>query len=155
MEQNTPTPSDNSLEKVILQLIGNLYQMYYRAHSAHWNVEGWDFTALHGFFGNIYEDVFDSIDDFAEALRQHNKVTPANFSGVIGKASFTEGSDAKALIEDLISVNTKVMLILSAAREAAEKAEDFGLANKVQDREAAHLKWDWQLRSHLRGANSA
>lgn len=153
MEQETPSKQDKDLNKVLVQLIGNLYQMYFRAHTAHWNVEGWDFAALHKFFGDIYDDVFDSIDDFAEAIRQHNKKVTADFKSILPSASFADGSDAKAMIEDLIDINSKIMVILAGAREAAEEADDFGLANKVQDREATHLKWDWQLKSHLRGSN--
>jgi starvation-inducible DNA-binding protein len=46
------------------------FSFYLKAHYFHWNVEGPDFKEYHDLFGVIYEEVYGSIDDFAENIRK-------------------------------------------------------------------------------------
>lgn len=135
------------------QLLAHSYVMYFRAHSAHWNVVGGQFITLHGFFGDIYSDIFGSIDRVAEAIRQHNEYAPVDLSALLKSGSsqekVTAGGSGPALLAELRELNTKLMKHLAYTRTAAEEAGDFGLANFIQDREAVHLKWDWQLKALL------
>ena len=43
-------------------LLASSYAYQLKAHMFHWNVEGSDFAQLHEFFGNVYQEVFDSVD---------------------------------------------------------------------------------------------
>jgi DNA-binding ferritin-like protein len=65
-----------ALVGALRELLGNVYGMYFRAHSAHWNVEGPFFGPLHDFFGELYEAVFDSADLVAEIMRFHRYYAP-------------------------------------------------------------------------------
>ena len=150
-------PAERALIQCLEPLIGNLFAMYARAHGAHWNVEGPWFPVLHGFFGSLYEDVFGSIDHFAEALRQHRAYAPCGLDELFDLGTLPEGpkfdcADPRDLLGELQRMNTALMAALSEARDCADAARDFGLSNFIQDREAAHLKWDWQLRAMLKGA---
>ena len=60
-------------------LLANIYQMYFKAHGFHWNVEGSNFAEMHGFFEKIYEDVDDTIDTIGEWLRKFDVVVPPDF----------------------------------------------------------------------------
>ena len=145
--------NDRLLIASLQSLLARLYVMYFRAHSAHWNVEGPSFPQLHAFFGDIYEDVFGSIDRFAEAIRQHGEMAPVDLGELLTLApeqrGATKGGAPNALLGELEEMNDGLLAIFPHCREVAEKAGDFGLSNFIQDREAAHLKWQWQIRVQL------
>ena len=54
------------------------YCFVLKAQNFHWNVEGPLFKQLHDLFGEIYEEVYSSIDTFAEQLRALQMYTPAS-----------------------------------------------------------------------------
>lgn len=136
------------------ELLGNVYGMYFRAHSAHWNVEGPLFGPLHEFFAKIYEDTFESADVIAEAMRFHRYYTPDSIQAIAELSKVNaiplKTGNPKALLEDLSQANVVVLQSLHKAREAAASIGDTGMENKLQDRIYAHDKWAWQLRSTLK-----
>lgn len=147
------TAAEGALVTGLKQLIGHTYVMYFRAHSAHWNVTGDSFITLPGFFGGIYEDLFGSIDPLAESVRQHGEMMPSNLPTLLNyganQADASKNGVGSGLLKELQLLNTKMMSHLAYVRGLAESAEDYGLANFIQDREAVHLKLDWQIRALL------
>ena len=125
-------------------ILASSYMLYIAAHSAHWNVEGAAFPSWHDFFGEIYEDVFDAIDPFAEAIRQHGAYAPTSFAEMFAGSRETLGG---SLVPRLIQLNAEHMTALTQLRSAADAAGDEGLANFCQERLGKHLKYDWQLRA--------
>jgi starvation-inducible DNA-binding protein len=55
------------------------FSFYLKAQYFHWNVEGENFQQYHELFGGIYEEVYGSIDDFAENIRKAGSYTPGSF----------------------------------------------------------------------------
>jgi len=145
--------ANTQLVSGLKQLLGHTYVMYFRAHSAHWNVEGEKFVSLHKFFSDIYEDVFSSIDHIAESIRQHNQMAPVDLVRVLSygtdQTNVHKNGDSQKLLTELQELNKKLRVHLNYVRGLAESAGDYGLANFIQDREAAHLKWEWQIRVQL------
>lgn len=147
-------PETTALVGALRELLGNIYGMYFRAHSAHWNVEGPFFGPLHDFFGGIYEDVFESADMFAEIIRFHryytpNSITAFNELSKVGTAIFRNG-EPKPLLEDVLAANSLVLASLHKAKDAAAAAGDTGTENKIQDRIFEHDKWAWKIRSTIK-----
>ena len=136
------------------QLIADLYSLYFRAHGAHWNVEGPFFGPLHDFFAKIYDDVHDSIDPVAEGLRFHKFYAPATVGFVLSTTNIADvqvkGGNPTEHLQAVLDANTDVLTSLHAAFNASESLGDVGLANFFQDRIMQHDKWAWQLRSHLK-----
>ena len=60
-------------------LLASSYAYQLKAHMFHWNVEGSDFAQLHEFFGNVYQEVVDTIDQNAEIIRQLDSYAPGSF----------------------------------------------------------------------------
>jgi len=56
------------------------YSFYLKAHFYHWNVEGADFAQYHTLFGTIYQEVYGSIDPFAENIRKLGSYTPGSYT---------------------------------------------------------------------------
>lgn len=136
------------------ELLGNVYGMYFRAHAAHWNVEGPFFGPLHELFGELYASVFESADLIAEIIRVHRYYAPSSLQAItelskIQSEVFPNGNPTP-LLNDLLQANTIVLASLHKVKDAASAAGDTGTENKMQDLIFAHDKWAWKLRSHLK-----
>ena len=58
---------------------------YFQIHGYHWNVEGMLFPEMHAKFLEIYEDVYESIDDISEMLRKLGEPAPFQLNDFITK----------------------------------------------------------------------
>ena len=143
------TPSD--LVAAIDKVLADGFVFYFKAHTFHWNVEGPNFSEYHGFFGGIYEQVFDGIDRLAEEVRALGSYAPRSLAQLVGMSALVENRTqltALAMIADLASDNQKILGGLLAAQKMAEAANQVGLANYLQDLFDAHKKLAWQLSAY-------
>jgi starvation-inducible DNA-binding protein len=139
---------DTALIAALHALLADVFGLYFIAHASHWNVTGPLFPELHEFFGELYADVFSAVDPLAEAIRQHDAFAPTDVAAMGGQIKAPPATgDPAPLLAALVAANTQVMDDYKATKDAAEAADDLGLANFCQDRLAAHLKHDWQLRA--------
>lgn len=120
---------------------------YWNAHVAHWNVVDPRFSELHGLFGEIYEDAHAAVDTYAEFLRQLDvKVSPIlPAPGVIGFSN--ENATTADMIRGLRTDAEKMILLSIDLFELATSEGENALANFAADRQAAHSKFRWKLRS--------
>ena len=143
------TPSD--LVAAIDKVLADGFVFYFKAHTFHWNVEGANFSEYHGFFGGIYEQVFDSLDIVAEEIRALGSYAPRSLAQLVGMSGLVENRtqlSALAMIADLASDNQKILGGLLAAQKMAEAGNQVGLANYLQDLFDAHKKLAWQLSAY-------
>lgn len=129
------------------------YALYVKAQNYHWNVEGPMFAMYHDFFGKIYEEVGGAIDQFAEEIRAQNAYAPAAFSRF---KELTRIEDEvliikpEQMVSNLFFDNAKVIASLQAAREAADKYNENGLVNFIEERLDQHNKHAWMLRASMK-----
>jgi starvation-inducible DNA-binding protein len=126
------------------------FALYNKAHYYHWNVEGPNFVQYHGFLNEIYDALFDAVDDIAEQVRQLDAYAPN------GKRMLVELShiiiddgipDALQMFRNLHADNQVVMEGIIVAYNSAENEMQIGLSNFLQDRMMYHKKLDWMLKS--------
>lgn len=144
--------NERDLQTSLNRLLGNLFTFYLEAHAAHWNVEGPFFAMLHDFFGELASDTYSSIDPFAESLRQHQFLAPSTMPALVKVATLTDDAPSTnpiTLLQRLYGKNQLLMQTLKQVSAEAANVDDQGLQNFTQERLGKHLKWDWQLRSHL------
>jgi starvation-inducible DNA-binding protein len=125
------------------------YAFYVKAQNYHWNVEGPMFPMYHEFFGNIYEEVGGAIDPFAEQIRAAGAYAPGAFSRFAELSNIEDEVlviGALQMVSTLYTDNMKVYASLKIARDMADKYEDNGLVNFLEERLDAHKKHDWMLR---------
>ena len=140
-------------------LVGALYTLlsettafYLKAHGAHWNVVGENFSQYHELFEEIYEDVHASLDPIAESLRKLNSPAPAeikDLAGMVNSAPRAEDYEAESLAADLYAANEKLLENIMVAFKVASDANQQGIANFLAERQDMHQKWSWQLRASL------
>lgn len=134
-------------------LFASEFAFYLKAANFHWNVEGSDFYEFHLIFERIYTEVYESIDDFAEELRALQSYTPASLA-ILDTLSTVVGQDqvpqpmsmAKELLQDsdVLAENFRMGF------DQAEQMGDHGFSNFLADRQNAHKKHSWMLRSTLK-----
>ena len=139
------------LKAAIKVLLANATVMYYKAHQFHWNVEGIHFTQYHEFFGELYSDVYDSIDPTAELLRKLDDYAPVSLDELFKYKTLKEETTRVELLADilasLIKANEEVLISLNKVFDLATQNKQQGIANFVADRIDTHQKHGWFLRA--------
>ena len=135
-------------------LLATEYAFVIKAQFFHWNVEGPDFAELHGFFGAIYDEVYDnSIDKTAEYIRTLDDYTPGSFerfaelSTIAGQTKIPR---ARLMLEELLADNGRMIDLLNNCFGEAEAENQQGIANFIAERIDAHGKHGWMLKSFLK-----
>ena len=124
-----------------------------KAQQYHWNVEGDDFPQFHTFLGGLYEEVdgvIDPIGEFIRTLDAYAPLSPRRMAELTSIDDTDPAPDAMVMIRNLYNDNGKVMSSIMEAFRLAERYNEVGLSNFLQDRIAAHKKHQWMLRSILK-----
>jgi starvation-inducible DNA-binding protein len=145
----------NELKATARIVLANTMVMYFKAQSYHWNVEGKDFSQLHDFFGDIYEEVYGAVDQAAEEIRTLDEYAPASLSKILEETTISEDEEkpatAELMLTNLLDTNEEVMVSLNKLFSICSDEDCQGLANWAADRLDKHSKHRWMIRSHLRG----
>jgi len=134
-------------------VLATTFAFYLKAHNFHWNVEGIHFAELHDLFGKIYEEVYASIDPFAENIRKLGAYTPASYGRFSMLSQIDDESQIlspEAMLAELLAESDKMTKLLKLTFDMATAAGEDGLANFLAERMDAHRKHSWMLRSTLK-----
>jgi starvation-inducible DNA-binding protein len=141
----------NELTTAIKILLANTTVMYYKAHQFHWNIEGIEFTQYHDFLGDLYTDVYNSVDPIAELLRKLDEYTPVSIDELYKYKTIEEESTRVVLLSDilasLLKANEEVLASLNKVFALATAANKQGMADFIAGRIDAHDKHSWFLRA--------
>jgi len=143
----------DELKQALKLAFANSFAFYLKAHYFHWNVEGMLFSQFHDFFGNIYQEVYASIDPFAENIRKIDSYAPGSFSRLSQLAEINDEEripPAKNMLEILLQDNDIVLESIKTAYDAAESVGAVGLSDFLAGRQDAHMKHAWMLRATLK-----
>jgi len=129
------------------------YAFAIKAQNFHWNCEGPLFYQLHLLFERIYEEVYGSLDTFAEQIRALQVYTPASlqkFSMLTAVDDENEVPPFEVMLHELLADSDKMAEIFRITFDMAEHHGDHGLSNFLADRQDAHKKHSWMLRASLK-----
>ena len=143
----------DDLQKLAKIAFSSEFSFYLKAHFFHWNVEGPDFYQYHKLLGKIYEEVQNSIDEFAEKIRSLNTYMPGSytrFSMLSQIEDETKILSSREMIEELIKDNEKMKIIFTKLFKLSESLNEHGFSDFIAARIDAHDKHGWMLRSSLK-----
>lgn len=126
------------------------YSFALKAQNFHWNVEGLDFYPLHKLFEEIYDEVYGSIDAFAENIRKIKGYTPASLGRFSALSEVNDELDVlapRSMILELLADAEKMQEIMKHLFMQAEERGEHGLSNFLADRQDAFAKHAWFLRA--------
>ena len=141
------------MEQLIQQLkviLGTNFGLYLKSHNYHWNIEGNNFPQYHDFLNNLYNDVFLSVDTFAELIRSLNAYAPGTLTKFKSLTTIEESDvipDAITMMKNLLEENNILRASLLKAYSMADKDDEVGVANFLQDRIQQHEKHGWMLQA--------
>lgn len=133
------------LIKALHDSICKMYGFYFGAHLCHWNVTGINFPEMHKFFGDLYDQAFDSVDDIAEHVRTLDEPVELTLEDIADGNSVDVGKTPESMLAALNDLNLKLVESLTASYVQATKAKEVGLANFLQDLIDRRMKVHWQL----------
>lgn len=134
-------------------LLATQYAFVIKAQFFHWNVEGPDFAQLHGFLGNLYEEVYGALDPTAEYIRVLEEYTPGSFerfqelSLITGQIKVPR---ARLMLQEMLEDNTVLINLLNQCFDSAEVEDQQGIADFLAGRIDAQGKHGWMLKSFLK-----
>jgi starvation-inducible DNA-binding protein len=141
------------LQKITKIAFASEFTFYLKAHFFHWNVEGPLFKQFHDLFGDIYEEVYDSIDPFAENIRKLGAYTPGSYTRFSALSQLDEETKvvpAEQMTAELLEDSDMMVQLLKRNFDAATAAGEEGLADFLAQRMDAHRKHSWMLRATLK-----
>ena len=144
----------NELEIAAKIALANTFVLYFKAHSFHWNVECKNFAEMHGFFGDLYEELYGAVDPMAEEIRACGYYAPRSMNELYNYKTITDANEAtnvNEMLMDLVQANATTLESLNKLFEVLTAAKKQGFANFIADRIDAHEKHGWMLRSFLKG----
>jgi len=143
--------SKEAVIQKLKEVLGSVFGLYFNTHAAHWNVEGLQFRELHAMFEEQYRDLWASVDDIAEQIRQLDAYAPQSLSRIVALNSIEPISnpsyDIKVVLGELKDGHEKVIALLTEANELAVSENLQGLSNYLCGRLEVHAKHRWFLRA--------
>lgn len=147
----------NDLIEKLNKLLASSFAMYLKNHFFHWNVKGQDFFQYHEFFGNLYEEIFQSVDTTAEQIRALNGIAYGSLTQYESLSAVKDQTSVPS-IQQMISIayrdNETIIAILMDVHQAAERENQKGLLNYIEGRLDIHKKHGWMLRSSMASDSS-
>ena len=141
----------DELNKALQKAFATTFVYYYKAHQFHWNLKDKEFPEFHSFFGDIYDEVYGSIDGFAERIRTLQVDVPSKLADLVVLSAITE-STANGKDEMVTQLYNDGEVLLAALKEAYNLCYlygKFGFENFLAERIDAHEKHCWMLRSSM------
>jgi len=139
-----------ALADTLKEQLGTLEVYRIKAQGFHWNVEGDNFIQLHKLFGNIYEDADDAVDTLAEHIRTLEQYAPGSMKRFLELSAIDEQEKIPKdmlMVKELIKDSEIILGHLDKCFAEATKDNKQGIANFIADRQAAHAKYLWMLKS--------
>ena len=143
----------DELQKAAKVAFASEFSFFLKAQNFHWNVEGMFFESFHTLFGKIYEEVYGSIDTFAEELRGLGAYAPSSlqrFSMLTQIDDENDMLDSKQMVIELLNDNEKMIKLLKMVFDLSEQSGEHGFSDFVAGRMDAHRKHGWMLKATLK-----
>jgi starvation-inducible DNA-binding protein len=145
------------MDKDVLQskmkvILATSFSFYLKAHNYHWNVTGPNFAQYHKFLGDLYEEVWNSLDTTAEEIRKLDSFAPGSLSRYSELSHIEDELNvptSDVMFKRLREDNSKLLTLLYGARKTAEEIDAAGTLDYLESRIGAHEKHRWMLNSFL------
>jgi starvation-inducible DNA-binding protein len=140
------------LYKKLSDTQATLFILFQKTWVYHWNVVGPDFYQFHKLFGDHYEEMFEEIDRITEHMRYLNIKPVPTLTRLIEVSHVLEANsnlDAKGMVTDLHSDNTTLINLYKETAEEADKQNQRGTCNVLDDLGESAGKRVWMLKSFI------
>ena len=110
-------------------LLATQFAFYLKLHFFHWNVTGPNFPQYHEFFGDLYNEIWSSVDDVAEHIRSIQGYAPGSLERYMELSRIKGQTDivsAPEMLNLALADNYEMITVLTEAFKTAEEAGEVG-----------------------------
>jgi starvation-inducible DNA-binding protein len=135
----------------VLQASSAVYSI--KASGFHWNIEGSNFPQYHDFLGDLYADVYGTIDIIAEYVRSLDSYALGSLTRYAELSVIQDQTKiprAELMFAELMQDTDILLQCIMAAFMSATQENQQGIANFLSERQAIMQKHQWMMRSILR-----
>lgn len=129
------------------------FGLYVKTLNYHWNVFGKHFGALHAFFKNQYEELFEINDDIAERIVTLGHIPYATLAEFAKNNKVAEKPQAHItdlqMLADLLADHEQLICQIRNDIDTTAKLNNMGTNNFLCDLIEKHEKMAWMLRAHV------
>ena len=144
----------NETKAALQVILADTFVFYFKVHTYHWNVEGANFGEMHEFFGGIYEDLYGTVDMWAEELRALGEYAPISLMELYNRKNIHEDAakpnDVRTMLLNIKSANEIMIANLNVLFAVATKENIQNIANIAADRLDKHRKSGWMVDAYLK-----
>lgn len=145
----------NETKAALQVILADTFVFYFKVHTYHWNVEGANFGEMHEFFGGIYEDLYGTVDMWAEELRALDEYAPGSLMDLYNRKNIHEDAarptDVRTMLTNIQSANDIMIANLDVLFAVATKENIQNVADIAASRLDVHRKTGWMVKSYLKG----
>jgi starvation-inducible DNA-binding protein len=129
------------------------FAFFVKAQNFHWNVEGPSFPQYHKFFEKIYTLAFETTDILAEQIRQLDSYAPASFQRYTSLSKIEDELNIPSAMNMNKILQQDISRLIDELKKARRiSAENYpGLNNILEDRISEFMRYNWQLKSVIKG----
>lgn len=134
-------------------LLATSFSYYLKTANYHWNIECDDFIQYHPWLGELYGNVYNTIDQIAEYIRAMQAYTPASLIRFMELTKIKDQIEVvqhMTIFEQLLADNQIMLDLFNTAFDTATNERQQGIANFMAERIDFHQKYAWQIRSTLK-----
>ena len=146
------TAKSEELAVLLNDLLANYSTFYQNARGYHWNIKGDKFFELHMKFEELYNDLFQKIDEVAERILTLGQTPEHKFTGYLLHSSIPESNEvtngSKAIEEILTAFKTlltKQRHILNLSAEIDDEGTNAQMSDYIREQE----KLVWMYSAYL------
>ena len=135
--------------------LANLAVLNIKIHNLHWNIVGSQFVSVHEYLESEYDKAGERLDEVAELIRMSGEFPVANLKEYLDISTIKEIETSKevSIKEALEIVLSDIKLQKELAleiRKEADEADNFPVANAMEDHIEDYNKQIWFVKSSLK-----
>ena len=148
--------ADEHLQSVAIELnklLADEVVLYFKTRNYHWNVEGANFSQLHLFYENQYEQLDVIMDEVAERIRMLGHYTEARLVDYLKITNLLEqfytNKQGEQMSDLLSSHETVIRNLRRLISLFSDIHKDIGSSDFATQLLGRHEKMAWMIRSNL------
>lgn len=139
---------------LLQQYLANSAVLNVKIHNIHWNVVGLQFIKIHNFTEELYDKIFEDLDEVAELLKMKNEMPLSTMVEYLEKSTIQEVKAKDFTIKESLEIIQKDMDIMRNLsvdiRNLADKEGDFETVAIFEDYVAYYSKNLWFINSMMK-----
>ena len=142
---------ENPISEKLNILLAGIHVIYQKTRTYHWNVQGPQFSELHGLFQDQYELLYENIDLLAEYIRQLGDFPTQTYKEILEISTIKEDIQrivtSDNMLQNLIEDHISIMEYMDSNFIKVKDFEDLVTQDIVMGHYESHSKMLWFLKS--------